>query len=69
MIILFNTLRHFSSHRKYFVLKILHAHQFTYICRNFYILKMADDMQGESGLNTSEDENDFEIVNDGNENM
>ena len=28
---------------------------------------MADDMQGESGLNTSED--DFEIVNDGNKNM
>ena len=26
-------------------------------------------MQGESGLNTSEDEDDFEIVNDGNENM
>ena len=69
MIILFNTLRHLSSHKKYFVLKIHHAHQFTYICRNFYILKMADDMQGESGLNTSEDEDDFEIVNDGNENM
>lgn len=48
----------------------MYLNLFTYIFRNFYILKMADDWQGESGLDTSEDEDDdFEIVYDGNENL